>query len=282
MFFLIKEGLAGFKRARLAVFITIVTITLSLGLLGMFGILVQNLADIYQRIYSKIHLDIFFDPSLNQSQISALKNEIQNIDAIQTITYVSSQDALKNFEESFGREIFTILEDNPLPPSFKVVLKSGYTEIKTINTVVSQIESFKAIDEVVYEEKIISLVNKYFLVGVIIAASIGATIFVISTLLIFNTIRLTIHARRTVIEIMRLVGATNSFIKGPFIIEGLVQGLIGSLLAMALLWITSDILRSTYLPDLIIPLQYSALLIGCGMLLGLLGSYISVGKYLKF
>jgi cell division transport system permease protein len=121
------------------------------------------------------------------------------------------------------------------------------------------------------------------MLGLILASVIGATIFFISTMLIFNTIRLTIHSRRDAIEIMRLVGATTRFIKAPFIIEGLLQGLIGGLLASGILWLAVDIAATLLsLPELAFSLPYFFFIIGTGMWLGLLGSYVSVGKYLQY
>jgi cell division transport system permease protein len=282
IFFLIKEGFLGFSRARLATTIGIITISLSLGLMGIFGLLVQNLSGTFLRIYNQIHLEVFFDPSLDKAEIQALQNRIQNLGEVESITYISPEMALAEFQKDFGEDLVKVLESNPLPPSFRVALKSGYARFESTEAVVGQIESFNSVDEVVFQKNIIRLLDKYFWISVIVAAALGITIFVISTLLIFNTIRLTIFSRQTVIDIMKLVGATHAFIKAPFIIEGILQGLIGSLLAVGLLWLMADVIRTLFMPGLFIPLLFLAIIVLLGMFLGLIGSYISVGKYLKF
>lgn len=281
LLFLLKEGFAGFRRARLAVTIALTTTTLSLALLGLFGLVAQNLSDSFQRIFYQIRLEVFVDPSLGESDLQTLKSEIERIEAVQSAEYISPGAALQEFEKDFGKELVTILESNPLPPSFRVVLKTGRSRPEVIQAVVRRIEALKAVDEVVYPENLIRLLNKYFLLGVVIAAGLGAAIFIISTLLIFNTIRLAIHSRQRVIEIMRLVGATDAFIKAPFIFEGILQGLIGGLLAAGLLWLAGDLLRYLFLPDLVVPSLYLAGLVVTGILLGFIGSYLSVGKYLN-
>ena len=280
-FFILKEGLAGFKRARLATTITIITVMLSLCLMGIFGLVVQNLSHTFQNLYTQIRLEVFIDPSLEPSRIDSLGRTFLGIEAVHSVKYISPENALAEFESEFG-DITKVLGTNPLPPLFRVTLKGGYRRLQSVEAVVRQIEALEEVDEVEYQQTIIRLLNKYFLLGVIVASAVGATIFFISTMLIFNTIRLTIHSRKTLIGIMRLVGATNAFIKGPFIVEGLVQGLAGSLLACGVLWIGSDMVRTAFFPTLKIPLYYFGFLIATGTLLGLIGSYISIGKYLKY
>jgi cell division transport system permease protein len=174
------------------------------------------------------------------------------------------------------------LDENPLPPSLRIILKPSQTEIELIDEVMNKIEAIEGVDDVVYQTEIIRLINEYAVIGIIISIALGLIIFIIATLLIFNTIRLTIYARRTLIEIMKLVGATNFFIKGPFIMEGIFQGLLGSLVACGLLWISNYFIKGIFATILAIPYQYYVILISIGVVLGFLGSYFSVNKYLKY
>lgn len=283
LLFLLKEGIAGFKRARLAATITIATITLSLALIGMFTLLVHHLSAQFQQTYGRVQLEVFIDPVIDSAQRQLLESRIQELAAVEAVQYVSPEAALQRFQQDFGDDLLTVLEgENPFPPSLRVILKKEYAELEQVEAAVAAIRALPRVDEVIFQEKFIRLVNQYFFIGLIVATAIGATIFFIATMLIFNTIRLTIHSRKTVIEIMRLVGATNFFIKAPFVIEGLLQGLIGSLLAGGALWLLADLLRAFFLPGLAIPWMYYLFLCGTGILLGLLGSYFSIGKYLKF
>jgi len=282
IFFMIREGLAGFKRARLSATITIVTVMLSLLLIGIFGLVAQQLSDNFYRVYNKIFLEVFIDPSLSEGDVKALQRRIENFPAVRSTQYVTQEMALQAFEKDFGQDLMKVLGDNPLPPSFRVALKPTYSGTEQVERMKQELESFVEVDEVDYQQNFVKLMNDYFWIGLLTASFLGAAIFFITTMLIYNTIRLTIHSRHTVIEIMRLVGANRFFIKGPFIVEGVLQGLIGSLLACGILWLISDAVQTLFATVVNVPTEFYALLVLIGITLGLLGSYISVGKYLKY
>lgn len=281
-FFIIKEGILGFKRARLAVTISVISISLSLLLVGIFGVTLQNIADIFEQSFKRVQLEVFIDPSLAISQVKRLELRIQQNSAVDSVSFISPEQALKKFEQDFGEELVTVLDENPLPPSIRVVLNPRQSDLSSVETIVQEIELINGVDDVVYQTDIIRLVNEYFLIGVIISIAFGFVIFIISTLLIFNTIRLTIYSRKTIIEIMRLVGATHFFIKGPFIMEGIFQGIIGALIACGLLWLSNYSIKGIFENILSVPLPYYIGLISLGAFLGLLGSWFSVNKYLRY
>ena len=281
-FYIIKEGILGFQRARLAVTISVISIALTLILVGIFAIVAQNMAGVFQKFYRQVQLEVFIDPSVGISQVQKLQQRIQRHYLVDSVIFVSPEQALLEFEKDFGADLVTVLEENPLPPSIRVILKSGESRLTVIEDFVSEMKTFDGVDDVVFQAEIVKLINEYFLIGVIVSISIGLIIFIIATLLIFNTIRLTIYARKTIIEIMKLVGATNLFIKGPFIMEGILQGLIGSLIACGLLWISNYFIKGILATILSIPYQYYVILISIGVVLGFLGSYFSVNKYLKY
>jgi len=281
-FYIIKEGILGFKRARLAVTISVISIALSLVLVGIFAIVAQNMAGVFQKFYRQVQLEVFIDPALAISQVQKLQQKIQKHYLVDSVIFVSPEQALSEFEKDFGADLVAVLDENPLPPSIRVILKSGESRITVIQDFVGEIKTFDGVDDVVFQTEIIKLINEYSLIGIIVSISIGLTIFIIATLLIFNTIRLTIYARRTLIEIMKLVGATNFFIKGPFIMEGIFQGLFGSLIAFGLLWISNYFIKGIFATILAVPYQYYVILISIGVVLGFLGSYFSVNKYLKY
>ncbi len=282
LLFLIKEGFAGLRRARLAAVITLVTITLALALIGLFALLVHNLASEFDRTYNQVTVEVFFDPSLPGERIQRLKQQLESIEGVASVYYVSPEEALADFQKSFGGDLLTALESNPLPPSFRVILRSGVSKIAAIDPIITRIKTMPPVDDVVFEANIIRLLNRYFNIALAIALVLGGTIFFISIILIYNTIRLTIHSRKTVVEIMQLVGATERFIKAPFIIEGILTGLFGSVLACGLLILFSNLVQSAFYASLSVPPLYFGLLVLTGVLVGWVGSYISVGKYLKF
>lgn len=281
LLFLIKEGISGFRRARLASAITVVSVTLSLMLVGLFGLFVHQASDLFERNFLSIRLEAYAAPTLPEEQIRPLQQSLASIEGIASVEYISPEAALTVFKQDFGMDLVEALQNNPLDPSFRITIHSDYSDMEKIQAIAEAASKKDYITEVVYEENLVQLMSEYFYIGLAVAIVTGALIFLISTLLIFNTIRLTIHSRRNVIEIMKLVGATRNFIKAPFIIEGVLQGLLGSLLAVAGIWLLSQSINWFFLKDLAVPGILFAMLILSGIILGLFGSYISVGKYLR-
>ena len=267
-FFLIKEGFAGFKRAPLAASITIVTVALALTLVGGFALAVQNLADEFERTYRQIRLEAFIDASLNDAQRNGLIQRIKDVAGVATVEYVSPEAALASYRSEFGGDLVEVLGENPLPPSLKIELQSGFSQLSAVEAIVKQINNLPEVDDVVYAENVLRLLNRYFDIGLTIAIILGVVIICIAVVLIYNTIRLTIHSRKTLVEIMQLVGATHSFIKAPFMIEGILQGILGSLFACGILFWVGRFIRDLVFSNLHVPLLYFAGLIICGAVLG--------------
>jgi cell division transport system permease protein len=281
LFFLLKEGIAGFKRAPLAATITVVTVAMALTLVGAFGITLQNLSDEFKRTYQQIKLEAFIDPSLDEKQVQVLVKQIGKIAGVGAVQYISSEAALQRYQQETGSDILQILGENPLPPSLQITIARDFSNLNAVKAVAEQIQSFEEVDEVVYAENVLQLLDRYLSIGTTTSIVVGVGIIIIAIVLIFNTIRLTIHSRKNLVEIMQLVGATRRFIKAPFVIEGVLQGVFGGLIACGLLfWATTFISKLSGFA-IAVPTVYFAGLIAFGAVLGLTGSYISVSKYLK-
>jgi len=282
LFFLLKEGILNFSRARLAAIITVLTIGLSLTILGIFAVGIVNLSNLFNNFYKKVTLEVFLSPAISDSQIQKLKRQILTIPGVAEVIYISPQEALRKFQKDFGADLVGVLDENPLPPSFRVQLQSQFTNVEKVDRIVERIRKLKNVDEVLFQREIVRLVNEYFFIGVLFSLITGIVLFVITTLLIFNTIRLSIHGRKNLIEIMKLVGATPFFIKGPFLFEGILQGIIGALFSGGFLWLLKEIVRSVLFPQFQIPEFIFGSLLVMGMVLGFIGSTISVNKYLRY
>ncbi len=280
--FFLKEALIGLKRAKISALITIVSICLSLTLIGLFILLGLNLKDIFFRFYKEIEVEIFLEPQISEDQISKLIAEFKNYSEVKNVRFVSRQEALKEFQDIFGTDISGILIENPLPASFRLTVKSTFSKPETVEKLTAKIAELQGIQEIIYQKEIINFIHKYFNISLIIIGLFASILIVIMTILVFNTIRLTIYARRNIIQIMKLVGATNFFIKGPFIFEGILQGLIGGILSILLVWGIIVIVKNILLSDLFVSAYLYTFVIGLGIFFGLIGSYLSVNKYLKY
>lgn len=278
--FTVLEGFKGFGRARLSTIITISSIIFSLFLIAMFLLVSINVDAWIGDLRSKLEIEVFLERTLTEKEAQKAFLTIKRINEIESARYISKEDAAKRFEAEFGRSVYDVLQSNPLPSSIVVVLKPALRNAAGASLTTKKIKKISGVEDVVYQKEIITLVDKYM--SIIYGAGIVtiALLITITFILLYNTIRLTIYARRDIIEIMQLVGAKNSFIKRPFIIEGLLQGLIGSVLAGTLTYLTVKLITRTVYPYLLVKNEIYFIIILLGLLIGFLSSRISVGKHL--
>lgn len=297
--YFMKESLTGFTRNLSTALGFIVTIFLSLLIIGIFfvgGIVVEK---VVSSIENEVSIAVFLADDAPESDIQTLENYIKGLDGVASVGFTTKEQALDNFRNSMtsNPEIIDSLDgQNPLPASIDVELSDpqlveqvatsieGNATFQKIYGYNTAAESLKYGQKTV--EKLFSLTNYVRYIGI---ALIALLIF-IAMVFINNTIRLAILARRKEIAIMRLVGASNGFIRGPFLMEGALHAIIGSLLAVGML----ELLRNFALPKLqgalqFLPLQldlsaflmiYAALILA-GLIIGLFGSALAMRRYLK-
>ena len=280
-FFIIKEGIISLKRARLSSVISIISIALALTLIGIFLIVGNNLKDVFNKFYKNIELEVFLDPALSKDQETKIQQALQDDPRVEKIQYISREQALKEFQELFKENLQNVLNENPLPPLFRVSVKASYTTPENVDKIAEKFKSITGVKEIIYQKELIQFLHKYFKLAVLLAGTLAVILLIIITILIYNTIRLTIHARKDIIQIMRLVGATNIFIKSPFIIEGIVQGIIGGGIAALIIWMLLRLVQNILFPQISVPVYLPLMTALLGFFFGLFGSYLSVNKYLK-
>lgn len=300
LLYFLKESIAGFARNLSTALGSIVTIFLSLLIIGVFlvgGFVIEN---IVSSVEDKVSITAYVADDANQNDITTVENFIRGIEGVSNVGFTTKDQALENFRNSMtsNPEIIDQLDgQNPLPASIDVELSDPQMveeiagQIGANSTYVSIAEdpndpsqSLKYGQKTV--ERLFSLTNYIRIIGI---ALVSLLIF-IAMVFINNTIRLAILARRKEIAIMRLVGASNGFIRGPFLMEGAMHAIIGSLLAV----ISLELVRNLVLPQLATALTWLpidlgaatyliiyAVLIGAGLLIGLVGSALAMRRYLK-
>jgi cell division transport system permease protein len=281
--FIIKEGLGGFRRAKLSTAVSVVTISISLILLGMFAIVTRNAANLVESIRNKVEIEAFLQESLKSSDTDSIRTMILALAGVDSVTFISKEEAARIFKEEFGEDIHKVLEFNPLPQSFKVALKEGFRNAESADQVQKQIRQLKGIDDVVYRKAILEFIDKRVRTVSLIALGLGILITLSAIVLVSNTIRLTIYSKQQIIETMKLVGATPGFIRLPFILEGISQGFLGGLIASAVIYLLVEVVFPRFAPELTELLSadyllYSAPII-VGAVLGLIGSLFSIRKF---
>lgn len=283
--YLLKESLRGFNSAKLSTIASVITITLSLILIALYFTLSFNSNKLIKSIKDKVEIEVFIDDNLSQDDINTLKEKIRTIGGVKQITFISKDEAARIFEKEYGKEMLDLFESNPLPASFKINLYDEYKSIDRINKIKTQLSTIQNINDIVFPEKNLELIEKNTSGFLYINLVVLIIITISSIFLVSNTIRLVITSRRKIISTFKLLGATNSFIMTPFIIEGFLQGLIGGILASVLLYFILIVYSSRFSQNEIkldfFGIEYLVYLILIGIALGILGSTFSVKRFLK-
>lgn len=285
-----RKALTNLRSNRLVTLITIFTITLALLIISLFMLFYVNMEGTIDQWSRKVAVTVYFDTEPIPQELSALKSRISALPGTEEIKYVSREEALEIFRSRLkGQE--SLLEGvaaDILPSSFEITLKKEFRSADNVNLYVSRLKHVQGVGEVQYGEEWVNKFLTFFqfirVLGLMIATFLIMTVlFIVS-----NTIKLTVLARQDELEILALVGATPFFIKAPFLIEGMLQGAVGSLIAVAILtagyysMLANAANFLSFNPAdtglIFLPLPYIALLMFGGVILGFIGSLVSLKK----
>ena len=287
--YIVRETMISLKRNSWMSFASIGTVAVSLFVLGMFLILVVNMNRMVASLESQVEISVYIRDEVSDSGIHALEERITQMQGVESGKYVDRETAMKRFRERLGDQQFlldSLGETNPLPNSFEVrILRPDM-----VRTAAEAIAEMPGVETAKYGQDVVEhlfditrLVRLFGLALMFVLAM--ATLFIIS-----NTIRLTVFARRKEIAIMKYVGATDWFIRWPFLLEGIVLGCLGGIVAAIVLRGAYRVIAAKIYDTLaffpLLPenpfLHYvTAAILICGMFVGALGSTISLKKFLK-
>ena len=284
--YLYNEALRGFSNAKISAFASVITITLSLILIAIYFLFTVNSNRLIKNIKDKVEIEVFLVDEIKTDELNTLREKLKSTGGVKNITYVSKDDAAKIFSEEFGPDMLEIYDYNPLPASYKIQLYEEYKTIERINKIKSQFTNLPQISDIQFPEKNLEVIESKTSGFLVINLIVMVIITISSIFLVSNTIRLIINSRSKIIETFKLLGATRSFIMIPFLIEGFIQGLAGSLLAIGSLYLFFTLFIAKFeSSDLHIELLNTDIItyiVIIGVTLGIAGSYFSVFKYLKF
>lgn len=282
--YIIREGLSGFRRTKLATTGSILTVAIALLLLGLFHVVSSNTARLISGIKAKIELEVFLVEPASRERIAGIERELLAIDGVERVKFISKEEAARIFREEFGEDILRVLEFNPLPPSFTVYLREESRTAEKTKEVDAQIRLINGTDTVLYRKELLEFIERRTETLNMVALGLGSILAISAIFLIANTIRLTIDAKRKMIQTMKLVGASRWFVRSPFLLEGMVQGTLGGVIAAAIIYYlvsTAAGLVSRELTEFVRvdPVFYGVMMAG-GAILGLFGSLLSVRRYI--
>ncbi len=281
----VKESLSGFTRTKLSTAISIITICISLVLLGVFAVISINASRFIELLRSKIELEAFLVEPVGRERVGDLVNKVLSTEGVDSLIYVSKEDASEIFKKDFGEDIENVLDFNPLPPSFKIYIKPEHRTLAGVDRIYNTLMKIRGIDEITYRRDLLELIDRRTKAINNITLGLGVLISISAVLLVSNTIRLAIYAKRKIIRTMELVGATTTFIRLPFLIEGMVQGVVGGLFASGLLYLlleyTTRFLASDFSSYVNMPRAFFGVVVAAGTVLGLVGAVISIMRFIR-
>ncbi|MEL6672678.1 MAG: permease-like cell division protein FtsX [Bacteroidota bacterium] len=258
-----------------------------LGLFAAFMVFSNSYAREKQ---SSLELSVELHDGINSTRLAVLETQLKSREYVQKLRYVSKAEAGKIFMERTGDDVVSLMDGvNPLPASFELTLWPQYVAQDSLEWIKLELNQELLVSKVDFNMEMITLMNRNIQVVSMIFLGIGLVLMVVALYLIFATIRLSIYAQRLTIRSMQLIGATQAFIRRPFLKNGLVQGGIAGLLAGGFLVLTMLIIRR-YLASIDLEVQgisspgFIAILGGIvllGLALGLAGSYFAVNRYLN-
>ncbi len=246
--YVVKEGMAGIGRAKLAAFTSMFSLFIAVLLLGLLARLGYNGYEVAQSLKKSIDVEVFL-MDLDERTTDELSNRLKEEELVQEVSYISKDSAAAVFEKEFGSAGSSLADLKFLPASFKLNIDPN-AQISQVDSLVNQIQSYRGVDEVRFNQQLLKRIEANFETAAMMGGGLGILILLASMILVFNTIRLTIYAKRDLIKAMKLVGATNGFIRRPFVVEGIIQGLIAGFLSVGVMYGTFHFLLPEYIPHL--------------------------------
>lgn len=276
-----RTALTAFRRAPLLSALSITTIAFSLFAFGLFGLVALNIKNALMRVEERVEIRAFVADRTTVETIVAAADEIAKYPQVLKVDVVTQSQALERARTELG-EFRDVFESEFLPASMDVKLKAGFRDPANVKAVAEQIKNLEFVDDVRFGEEWITQLYRLRNIAGVVGAALGLAFAVVAIIIIGATIRMAVLARSKEISIMRLVGATDGFIRRPFLIEGSIKGVLGGLLALVLTYLAMRTLEQyLHFETAFFDRRMAVLGIGFGALMGLAGSAVSVGRHLR-
>jgi cell division transport system permease protein len=275
-----RDALITFRRAPLLSALSITTIAFSLFAFGLFGLVALNIREALNKLEDRVEIRAFVTDGTSAEAIAAASSDISAYPEVMSATIVTEEQALKRAQKELGdfRDVF---EGATLPASIDVKLKPGRRDPASVKSVAARVRAFPFVDDVRYGEEWIEKLYRLRNIAGIAGIVLGLSFASVAMIIIGATIRMAVLARAKEISIMRLVGATDAYIRRPFLIEGLSKGILGGLLALLLTYVARSIIDRYLIETIFFDARIAVLGVLFGALIGLLGSAFSVGRHLR-
>jgi cell division transport system permease protein len=276
----LRDAFVTFRRTPLLSALSVTTIAFSLFALGLFGLVALNIREALDRLEERVELRAFIAEGTPPEAIAVAAADIATFPEVLSARIVTQDEALARARRELG-EFRDVFEGAVLPASIDVRLKPGFRDPATVKSVAARVNTFAFIDDIRYGEEWIQKLYRLRTIAGIAGLVLGLAFASVSVIIIGATIRMAVLSRAKEISIMRLVGATDSYIRRPFLLEGFAKGVMGGLLALLLTWLARLLIDRYIIETVFFDQRLAALGLLFGALIGLVGSAVSVGRHLR-
>jgi len=275
-----REALTASRRAPLLSVLSVVTIAFSLFAFGLFGLAAINIRRALEQVEERVEVRGFIGQGTEIESVAAAMKDIGEFPEVARVNYVSEERALERARREMG-EFADVFESGVLPASIEVNLRAGFRSPANVKSVADRMKTYAFIDDVRYGEEWVEKLHRLRNIATVAGIALGLAFAAVAIIIIGATIRMAVLARAEEISIMRLVGATDMFIRLPFLLDGLVKGTIGGLLALLFAWIAHRTVNEYFLRTVFFNRELIFLGIVGGAVMGVFGSLVSVGRHLR-
>ena len=276
----VSDTLDTFRRAPLLSALSITTIAFSLFALGLFGLVALNIREALDRLEDRVELRAFIAEGTPTEAVAIAAADIATFPEVLSTRTVSQDEALARARRELG-EFRDVFEGAVLPASIDIRLKPGFRDPATVRSVAARVNTFAFVDDIRYGEEWIQKLYRLRTIAGIAGLVLGLAFASVSVIIIGATIRMAVLSRAKEISIMRLVGATDSYIRRPFLLEGFAKGVLGGLLALLLTWLARLLIDRYIIETVFFDQRLASLGLLFGAMIGLVGSAVSVGRHLR-
>ena len=276
----LREALLAFRRAPLLSALSVTTIAFSLFAFGLFSLVALNIRRALQQVEERVEIRAFVAEGTPVEAVAAAMGDVAAFPEVAQVQLITKEQALARARRELG-EFSDVFESAFLPASIEMRLKAGMRDPETVKRVAQRVALFAFVDDVRYGEEWVQQLHRLRNVATLAGTVLGLAFAAVAVIIIGATIRMAVLARSREISIMRLVGATDAFIRRPFLIEGFTKGVLGGLLALLMTWLAAEMISRNFIRTAFFEPWLALLGIVGGAVIGILGSAFSVGRHLR-
>lgn len=275
-----REAFSASRRAPLLSALGVVTIAFSLFAFGLFGLVAINIRKALDQVEERVEVRAFVSDSSDIEQVAAAMKDVGDFPEVLRVDYVSKEQALERARKEMG-EFADVFEAGVLPASIEVHLRPGMRSPAIVRSVADRMKTYHFVDDVRYGEEWVEKLYRLRNIATVAGIALGVAFATVAVIIIGATIRMAVLARAKEISIMRLVGATDMFIRLPFLIDGLIKGVFGGLLALLFVWVANRVINEYFIQTIFFDREMVFVGVVGGAMMGVIGSLVSVGRHLR-